>query len=254
MKLKVICLNLWQGGKLFENIKPFIAGENAHILALQEMHHAEEHPPQEAWRLIGVLARTLGYQYYAFAPAFAKAVQSGHKSRKGNAILSRFPITSSSAIFYDVPYNGTFTETPGDYRYTPRNLQHGEIDINGTTLHFFNTQGIWGFEGDDSKRRLQMGEIITREIAGKQPALLMGDFNVREGTQTIKKIEAHMTNVFASELKTSFNMRHKKDGGFATAVVDMMFASPDVKIGKHYASPANVSDHVALVGEFEINV
>lgn len=253
MKLKVICLNLWQGGKLFENIKSFIAEEKADMLALQEVHDAPP-PRQEEWRSPGALARTLGYKHYAFAPAFAKVIHSGHKSQKGNTILSRFPITSSSAIFYDVPYNGTFTETPGDYRYTPRNLQHGEIDINGTTLHLFNTQGIWGFDGNDSERRLKMGEIITREIAGKQPALLMGDFNVREGTQTIKKIEAHMTNVFAGELKTSFNMRHKKDGGFATAVVDMMFASPDIKIGQHYASKTNVSDHLALVGEFEINV
>lgn len=253
MKIKVICLNMWQGGKLFANIQPFITAANADILALQEVHHAEEYPHQEKWRMIGALAKILGYKYYAFAPAFAKVIHTGHQAQKGNAILSRFPITSSTAIFYDVPYNRTFTETPGDYRYTPRNLQHGEIDINGTTLHLFNTQGIWGFDGKDNERRLNMGEIITREIAGKQPALLMGDFNVREGTQTVKKIEAHMTNVFAGKLETSFNLQHKKDSGFATAVVDMMFASPDVTVGKHYASKENVSDHLALVGEFEIS-
>lgn len=253
MKIKVICLNLWQGGNLFENIKSFIAEEKAGMLALQEVHDA---PPasEAAWHSVGALARILGYQHYAFAPAFAKEIPNGHTLQRGSAILSKFPILSSKAIFYDVPFNAAFTETPGDYRYTPRNLQHGEININGTTLHLFNTQGIWGFDGKDNERRLAMGEIITREIAGKQPALLMGDFNVREDTQTIKKIEAHMTNVFAGELKTSFNMRHKKDSGFATAVVDMMFASPDVKIGQHYASKTNVSDHLALVGEFEINV
>lgn len=251
MNLKVICLNMWLGGKLFDEIQAFISEEQADILALQEVYQSEEESPKEAWHTIGGLAKILGYPYYAFTPAFSKR-EAEQRVQMGNAILSRFPIQSSLATFYDRPYNGHLNITEGDYRYTPRNLQHGELLIEDTVLHLFNTQGIWGFDGDDNERRLEMGKIIVREIAAQQPALLMGDFNVQEKSQTIAMIEKHMTNVFKGELTTSFNMQHKPTEKFGAAVVDMMFASPDIHIGQHYPAPKNVSDHLALVAEVEI--
>ncbi len=253
MKIKVICLNLWFGGKLFENIKQYISEENPDIIALQEVYNAESYPPAEKWHPVGNLAQILGYKYFAFVPAFARTEPNGIKAQNGNAILSKFPIQNSIATFYDEPFNGFYIQPEGDARNTPRNLQHGEINIEGKVLHFFNTQGIWGFDGDDTDRRLHMGEVISSQVAGKQPALLMGDFNTQEGNQTIGKIEAHMRSIFKGEMKTSFNMKHKpKESGYGKAIVDMMFVSPDVKVVSHNVSSADVSDHLALVAEFEI--
>lgn len=252
MKIKLVCLNVWFGGKLFDEIQAFIAHENADIVALQEVYHAEDYPPEQEWHMVSALARLLNYPYFAYAPAFGKIWDNGRRTQSGNALLSRHPFRTALSTWFDVPYNGFYQETKGDYQYTPRNLQHGEIMIGQQVLHVFNTQGIWGFDGDDNERRLNMGKIIAREVAGKKPALLTGDFNVQEGTQTIAQVETHMKSVFKGQLKSSFNMRHKTKPGFASAIVDMMFASPDVTIGKHYASDANVSDHLALVGEFEI--
>lgn len=249
MNIKVICLNMWFGGKLFSNIEPFIKQEQADILGLQEVYNSEIQPLEERWHAIGNLAQILGYPYYAFAPAFK---WNNRPAQNGNAILSKYPIVYAKSFFYDEPYNGNYQEIVGDYRITPRNLQHAEIQINDQNLHFFNTQGIWGFDGNDSDRRLNMGKIIAEHVAGKTPALLMGDFNVQEGTKTAGLIEAHMKNIFKGELKTSFNMQHKKDGGFATAVVDMIFASPDVTVKNKKVATENVSDHVALVAEIEI--
>lgn len=252
MKLKIICLNMWRGGALFDNIKSFITQEKADLLALQEVYHAEDEPPQQQWHNISALARILGYPHYAFNPAFSQKREGQKRVQNGNAILSKFPISSSTSTWYDKNYQANLPEILGDYTATPRNLQHAEIAVDSKTLHIFNTQGIWGFDGEDNDRRLHMGEVIAQEVAGKQPALLMGDFNVKENTQTIQKVEQQMRNIFKGELTTSFNMQHKSDGGFATAVVDMMFASPDVKIVNHYASKENVSDHLALVAEVEI--
>ncbi len=253
MKLKVICLNVWYGGRLFDNIKAFIAQENADILALQEVYQAEHYSPQEPWHAVASLALDLGYEYYVFAPAFAREIENGQRVQFGNAILSHYPIQTGKAMFYDLPYNSQYVDIPpGDYQYVPRNLQHAEILIDAATLHVFNTQGIWGFNGEDTERRLHMGEVIALEVAGKQPALLMGDFNVQEGSGTIQKIEAQMHSVFKGEMTTSFNMKYKDNPGYAKAIVDMMFASPDIVIGRHYVSQADVSDHLALVGEFTI--
>lgn len=252
MPLKVICLNMWLGGKLFENIQSFIANENADMLCLQEVYNAESYPTEEKWHLVGNLAKMLGYQHYAFTPAFSRTEPSGFRLQNGNAILSRFPLKSSDAIFYDIPFDGAYIEPPGDYQRTPRNLQHAQLEVAGQTLHIFNTQGIWGFDSADSERRLQMGETIARQVVGKRPALLMGDFNIHEATQTIGKIEEHMTNIFKGQLKTSFNLQQKTTGNYGTTVVDMMFTSPDVKVMSQKVASENVSDHLALVAEFEL--
>lgn len=242
------------GGELYKNVQAFIAQEQSDIIALQEVYNTEEYPPLKAWHVVGSLARSLGYKYHAFAPACGKTTLKGAKVLNGNAILSRYPIRSAPVVFYDVPYNGTYIDLADDARQEPRNLQQAEIMINDTVLYFFNTQGIWGFDGEDSQRRLNMGDIIAQAVAGKTPALLMGDFNIQEGTKTTDKIEAHMKSVFKGELKSSFNMKHKTKSGYASAIVDMMFATPDIAIGRHYASAADVSDHLALVAEFEIPV
>ncbi len=254
MNLKVVCLNMWLGGKLFENIQPFIAGENADILCLQEVYQSENSPLKQPWHAVGELANILGYKYYAFAPAFAEEVEDGYRVQFGNAILSKYPIQKSQAVFFDVPYNGTWKpKNQEEIIFTPRNLQHAEIMIDEKLVHVFNIQGIWGFDGDDNDRRLAMADSIVKEIASKQPALLMGDFNVQEGGKTTDKIEAHMKSIFKGEMKTSFNMKQKDPtSGYATAIVDMMFATPDIQIGNHHVSGADVSDHLALVAEVEV--
>jgi endonuclease/exonuclease/phosphatase family metal-dependent hydrolase len=254
MKLKLVCLNMWLGGKLFDTINPFLAEQNADILCLQEVYQAEHNPLHQPWHAVGSLANILGYTYYAFAPAFAEEVEEGYRVQFGNAILSKHPIQKSKSVFFDVPYNGNWKpKTREEIIYTPRNLQHAEVLVQEKNLHIFNIQGIWGFDGDDNERRLAMADVIVREIQGKQPALLMGDFNVQEGGKTTGKIEAHMRPLFKGEMKTSFNMKHKDPtSGYATAIVDMMFVSPGIKIENHHVSDADVSDHLALVAEVEI--
>jgi endonuclease/exonuclease/phosphatase family metal-dependent hydrolase len=53
--------------------------------------------------------------------------------------------------------------------------------------------------------------------------------------------------VFGEELKTTFNMKHKDNPGYATAAVDMMFISPDIKVSEKACPEVDVSDHLPLV-------
>ncbi len=61
-----------------------------------------------------------------------------------------------------------------------------------------------------------------------------------------------MVNVFKDELATTFNMKHKVDPGYATAAVDMFFASSDIKIVSKSCPDDDVSDHKPLVVTIEI--
>lgn len=250
MRLKFLCLNLWYGGKLWDPMLNFLQAEKPDILAAQEAYGGTDPALAPNYRSVELIGRELGYPHTFFSPAFCDVRDVGNVDN-GNAIFSRFPIRETRTVFFDVPYNPRRIEAPETFEVTPRNLQHAVIDLGGKSLQVFNTQGIWGKDGEDNERRLRMGEAIAREIRGKERVILAGDFNVKEGTKTIQNIERHLRSVFKGELVTSFNLRHKRDPGFATAVVDMVFASKDLRVLSHAAPDVNVSDHVPLVCVFE---
>ena len=113
------------------------------------------------------------------------------KVDRGNAILSRFPITKTNDIFYDRPY-GVYSENrPQDFPILPRTVQKAEIQIDNKIVNVFNTQGIWGLDGDDNERRLKMSRTILDRIKGKRNVILAGDFNVKPNTKTINNIEKY---------------------------------------------------------------
>lgn len=249
MSFKFICLNLWQGGKLFDEIVSWLREERADIIVLQEVYKSSDRSLERRYRSLAELKRALGLPHYCFAPAFMDYREK--VAEMGNGVLSKFPVKASRTVFYDVPYDNHFANRE-DFTWVARNLQHVCIEGGGGVVNVFNTQGIWGFDGDDNERRLNMVRIIVKEIGDKKNVVLAGDFNVKEGTETVAAIENRLLNVFKGELKSSFNMKWKDNPNFATAVVDMIFVSQDVKVIQHYMPEVNVSDHRPLVAVLEV--
>ena len=97
-----------------------------------------------------------------------------------------------------------------------------------------------------------MYKTIADAVKDEDNSILSGDFNVRAGTRSIRQIERHMSNVFEGRLVTSFNMKRKFAGGFSTSVVDMIFASPSIRILESYCPDVDVSDHMPLVVIFDV--
>lgn len=230
-----------------DNAIEFIKQENPDIVALQEVYNGSGTDLPKKYRSWEILKQSLGYPYTHFAPAFCEAKDFGQIDQ-GNAILSKFPVVGSKITFFDVPY-GSRVESSGAYEFTPRNLQHVQLDLGSTRLNVFNTQGIWGRDGLDNKRRLAMAQIIAEELGNLQLTILAGDFNVFSNTQSIGFIENKLKNVFP-DLKTSFNMQHKPKS-FLPGVVDMVFISGDVSLKAQSCPQVNVSDHLPLLIEFE---
>jgi len=251
MKLKVISLNLWFGGELFDAILDFLKKEKPDILACQEVINGQDAALSRRYRSFDVLKAELGYDYAVFSPAFFPAYSKDAKkiaAEWGNAIFSRFPILKTNTTFYDVAYDGNYAWPEKDFSRTPRNLQEAILKIGNNQLNFFNTQGIWGFEGRDTERRLAMAETIVNETKDKENVILTGDFNMDSDIKAVANIEKYLKNVFKNELTTTFNLKRKgSSGGWAKATVDKMFVSKNIKISEHYCPKADVSDHLPLV-------
>lgn len=254
MAIKFLCLNLYDGGLLWENIIDFLEKEKPDILALQEVNHTQRSKLAHNHQTLANLAKFYPKYFYHFAPEFVYS-QDNHPIEIGNAIFSRFPIIDSAVRFFGIPY-GEFPRDPADYDYSkhPKNMQICQLDINQQIYTLANLHGIWGLDGGDNPARLAMSQIIVEEIKSKPKVILAGDFNLKPNTQTIANIEQHLVNVFKDELDNTFNLARKdlvNYPGYATAVVDMVFTSSDIQIINHICPQVDVSDHLPLIMEFE---
>lgn len=257
MKIKLITLNLFQGGMYFDRINDFLKKENPDILCIQEAYNSNNKKLAKSLRSIDALKEILPSYRYHFAPELLDARKEG-KIPIGNAIFSRFSITKTDTVFYDIPYGEYEDFLKNNNKHfvslLPKNLEYIKVKINSMELNVFNTHGIWGQDGKDTKRRLQMGETIVNQIKDKKNVILAGDFNLSPTTQTVRNIEKHVKSVFSKELQTTFNVKLKPHrGNFATSVVDMIFVSKHIQILKKYCPNVDISDHFPLVCIFDFS-
>lgn len=256
MKLKIINLNVWFGGQLWDSMVAFLKSEQPDILFLQEVQQSNNLSYGPQFNTLEMLTPEINLPHVAFGATMRRL--SDNKSTLvesplwGTAILSKFPLTQKDLIFYDLPYNPAWTG--GDPEHTvPRALQYATCSVDSKTLHLFNNHGIWGHNGGDTPRRLNMSKIIIEAVRGKSPAILAGDFNTNERTQSINQIGEVLSDVFKNERATSFNVSRKPvDSGYKNAVVDFLFLSKDIKVISHHSPPVDVSDHLPLICEIEI--
>jgi endonuclease/exonuclease/phosphatase family metal-dependent hydrolase len=255
MPLKFMCLNLWSEGNILDKATAYINNEKPDVLAVQEAWHSSDKNVNSNYRAFQTIKEVCGFTYASFAEAFTDN-NGGHRFPSGNAIYSRWPITEHEPIFYDVPKGERHAQTHEEYSVTPRNLQFVTINIGNIIIDVFNTQGVWDMDGDKlTERRVKMCNEIAKSTHGKQNVILAGDFNLKPTNKAIAPIDEQLISVFKNERRTSFNLRRKdldKYPGYATAVVDLMYVSADIKILSSSCPDVDVSDHLPLVAELEI--
>jgi endonuclease/exonuclease/phosphatase family metal-dependent hydrolase len=255
MKLKILTLNIWQGGLLFDQVLNFIEQEHPDILCLQEVFDGKENSLPMNYRTIEVFREKFPEYNASFAPAFLCNTEHG-KIDQGNAVLSLFPVVSHSSVPLNTGY-GEYDEYPADKDWSkdPKVIQHCQVQLEARILNIFNVHGIWDLHGGDTPARLKMSEIIVGQVKNKEYVFLTGDFNVRPDTETIYNIERQLINVFGDQRTTSFNLKHKNlvaSPGYATAVVDFVFVSKDLKVKHAESLDDDISDHLALLTEIEL--
>lgn len=245
--MKIICLNLWQGGNLFDGIIDFIKKEDPDILALQEVYNGDNPKLDDKYRSFEVIKESFSYNYYNFSPAFVDNRKEGNIVQ-GNAVFSKFPITSSDTVFFNEPYQTDYVEVPENFPTCPRNLQHVVIETDYGEMNVFNFQGVWDLDGDNySQSRKNMSDVILTAVKNKSNVILTGDTNAKPTNIAMRSIEKELRSVFGTSVTSTFNMRRKDNPGYATAAVDMMFVSKNIKILSQSVPNVDISDHLPLV-------
>jgi len=251
MTIKCVCLNMWWG-YLWPASLRFLREQDADIVLLQEVFNGTDPNYNETYRMLETFRRELRYPYDNFGAATIDQFEVGD-IETGQAVLSKFPITSSDVqhFFRTLSKRDPFDASQNPL--TPRSLQHVTIDIEGTEVNAYNFQGVWDLDGDnDSPDRRKMVNTILASAQSKPHVILAGDTNAKATNPAMKSLEEHLRSVFGTELTTTFNMRRKISPGYATAAVDHMYISPDLHVTKKECPNVDVSDHLPLIVTLEV--
>lgn len=132
-----------------------------------------------------------------------------------------------------------------------RNLQWIIIETQEGLITIVNFHGMWTGSGKgDTKERLLQSDNIVNFLKGlSTPHVLMGDFNLRPETQSIKKLEdAGLRNLIKEYGITSTRTSlYKKSERFA----DYIFVSDKISVKDFKILSEEVSDHAAMYLECE---
>jgi endonuclease/exonuclease/phosphatase family metal-dependent hydrolase len=251
MKVKVVSLNTWHGGRLFDEMVAFLRQEAPDVVMMQEVYAGTDPELERRFRTVPVLQAELGYAQAHFAAVHLEVFDWG-RLEAGNGVLSRWPIAKTEVTPFCGSY-GEYRDVPEEWPTAPCNLQRAVVEAPGGTLNIFNFHGPVDYDGDNpSPRRREMSEVLIRETKGKRNVILAGDTNAKPTNPAMLAIEKHLQPAFKPDIVSTFNMRHKDNPGYATAVVDLMYVSREIKVLRYECPDVDISDHRPIVAELEV--
>lgn len=132
-----------------------------------------------------------------------------------------------------------------------RKMQWLRIKQNSKEFVVMNLHGHWdnSGKGDTPNRIIQSDKIIDFIKPIKSiPKILVGDFNLNPDTKSIKMIEEYLINLITlNKVKTTRTKLYNGEYKYA----DYIFVSPDVNVEEFEVLPDLVSDHTALLLQFD---
>lgn len=228
--IKIASYNIHHGidinGKVnLEAILEVLQQIDADIVALQEVDMLR--PQTQLQKQADRLAKQLSMSYVY------GAVRRYKPGSYGNAILSRYPITSSK---------NHLLEESADYRCC---LQ-ADLDIDGTVLSIFNTH--LGLKQPVRYKHLKE-TILPLILPLKHPAVLAGDFNAPDSRPEVKMLSAFLLDTFTCN---SGPLIYTYPAGNPSARIDYIFINRKCIPFDYYIVDSAASDHLPVVAEIGI--
>ena len=241
-------LNVWLG-RLTPLILQLVQQEKPDILTVQEVFRGglDVKFPDNMFTIFEQLDDLFAFS--DFSPAHS--TQIAHSNVKmGIATFSNYPITARRDFFTSGQYVGDLTRE--SYVENSRTLQVIELDVNGTALHILNHHGYWTRDamGDSvSVEKMQIVADTVKEL-GDVPVILAGDFNVVPNSPAMRVFDGLLTDLAATHnVKTTLSpLRNLHDIPCDHIMINRHIIERDFRVENDV-----VSDHLAVILEFEIN-
>jgi endonuclease/exonuclease/phosphatase family metal-dependent hydrolase len=220
-----------------ERVERVIRSSGADVVGLQEVDR--HYSARSDWVDQGAeLAQRLD-MHLAFGATIDEEPPAPGRPRVqyGNAILSRYPITSSS--------NTLLHFAPGQEQ---RGLLEAVVDVPGVDLEVFNTHLADGSATDRVHQATQIQQVIG---IPERPTILVGDMNAPPGAPEITTLEGFLTDTWIAVGEgPGYTFESKKPA----ARVDYVFTSHAVRPeqGQVVITDPGASDHLPVAVQLPI--
>lgn len=246
--MKILQTNIWQG-RLVKSFIDLIKETNPDIITLQEVCSCKD-VDFDVFNLSSLEDITREFPNYneILAPTCSFPAMK-YEVLFGNAILSRLPIMDNKIIFTNLEFKKNFDAKSDDYNI--RNFIHAEIEINKTKVNAITHHGYHipkTKEGnEETLRQMIMLRDYIKQLSG--PIILTGDFNLSPKCESLEVLNKELNNLcILNNVQTTRNE-------FSTnipQVCDYIFVNDLVKVNNFEVEKKLVSDHQALLLNFEI--
>lgn len=247
--MKLVQLNIWMG-YLLHSALDFIEREDPDIVCVQEVMGTDTGTPLfDIYQTHEQLAALFPFNF--FAPTYTFEA-FGEEIRYGNATYSKLPLDNQKT---DFTY-GEFTEhqTFKDFQKNIRNLQRCTITLpGGKSFGLANHHGYHDFNRDgtpEADSSMRSVAHCLQEVTS--PLVLCGDFNMNAASSVLRELDVLQVRNLTQEaaIPTTLSSASRIKDKLAC---DYILVSHNIKVKSFYAAEELVSDHKALVLEFELN-
>lgn len=235
MKIKIMsyntqhCLNFITKEIDYDLIIDTINKCEADIIGLQEIRNEGETKGYDAQAKI--IAEELGFHYY-----FAEAIRLNGNNPYGNALVSRYPITSAQTVLIPDPAVKGY-----DGYYETRCLLIATVNVGGglnvLVSHF-------GLNPDEQENAV---ETVVSNLP-EERCVLVGDFNMEPDNPILNPIMERLRDTAHDFVAPKFSF----PSNAPTVKIDYIFASKDITV--HCADIPEIvsSDHRPHVATIDI--
>jgi len=227
--MKLLTWNIWKGRHL-DGVIDLLKKESPDIIALQEIKEIDGKNQAR------IIAETLGYEYI-----YCKSFRTDRHTPLydlGNAVLSKFPITSTACHFLskmDKYENSSKTE--------PRTAVEVNISYKGRSLRVIATHlGYSDNFGDSEIRMYQLDNLL--KIIGDKECVLLGDFNSLPNSRVVSQLEEKLQNVDQDITEMSYT--NMKDPEKKQYRIDYIFLDKSIPFQNFRIIKTDASDHNTL--------
>lgn len=244
-------LNLWMG-KLTSQALKLIEQEQPDIICLQEVSksaegQAEVNMPDGIFNCYEMVMRQTGYEHGFFSPTLSMSV-SGIGVDFGNAIISKYPLSDQKTVFvygeYDADPDVTVTAP------NIRNMQIATMSLGDKSFTLSNHHGYWEKNPMGSDTTVQALQKVVDELrTAAVPLVFAGDLNVQPESPAMRVFDDFLEDLTDTyKLETTLSQL----GRAKNVACDHIMVTPDVRVKDFRACDELVSDHLALILEFDI--
>ncbi len=263
--MKLISFNIGIKIDNSKKIGEFIKSQGADIVAIQEMiRHFDEsvfdmYKSQE--HIKNIIGKKLPFSF--FGPQWiADAMRKNGKMHRdfngfveqGNEIISKYPILNATNEFFHKNYSLELEWANFHTEDHPRCVQIAELDVNGKRMQILNLHGLYSRDKQDSERTIKQCTYVLDAAKRKDiPTIIVGDFNLFPDTKSIGILNKEFRNLIEEYKIVSTRPSFDDGTDKGDNVVDFIFVHDQIKVNNFEVFETNISDHLPLILDFEIN-